>query len=73
MFNYKKTQILPVRHHNNQKPTVTIGEGGCIRVVEHFQYLGAYGSADGAITKKLKYGKDKAAGVLKKNLSQSQG
>ena len=65
MMSYKKTEILPVGQSSLQKPKVSLGAEGDIKVVEHFKYLEAYCSTDGTNTKELNFRVGKAAGAFK--------
>ena len=48
-MSFKKTEILPIQHQSSKTtPSVPLGNEGIIKVVNQFEYLGAYSSADGS-------------------------
>ena len=64
---FKKTEILPIQHQSSKTtPVVPLGNEGIIKVVDHFKYLGAYGSTDGTNAKEINHRIGKASGTFRK-------
>ena len=63
---FKKTEILPIQYQcSKTTPAVPLRNEGIIKVVDHFEYPGAYSSAEGFNAKEINHRIGKAWGTFR--------